>query len=47
MQKIKKYRNMKVCGQSGYRYKSAPTIALKEFLYERFSKNCGLTGQEK
>ncbi|MCM1343739.1 MAG: type I toxin-antitoxin system SymE family toxin [Lachnospiraceae bacterium] len=29
MQKIKEYRNMKVCVQSGYRYKPTPTITLK------------------
>ena len=26
---FKKFRNMKVCEQSGYKYKAAPTIILK------------------
>ncbi len=29
MKGFKEYRNMKVYGQSGYRYKSTPTIMLK------------------
>lgn len=29
MQKMKEYRNIKVYEQSGYRYKSTPTITLK------------------